>query len=198
MQLTESHKSSYVLPLYTYANKEYNQLRRAYILLIASLIAPHLIDEDINDYSDMIIDIEKSCYEDSVEKANYELLLADFNVAQFEQLYRTRITRITKNMDINSEVGDDYLVNKLLAGEVDPKTISNLPPEQLSPTKNIKLLEMIDARRATKMTAKVSTLYKCRQCGKKEATVKSVQMRSLDEGETLVIQCIFCSYKWFM
>ncbi len=191
-------QTSFVLPLETYEDDKYNRLRRAYLLLIASLIEAHLIDEDINNYVNMIMAIEQSCYDDAVKTAEYELMIPDFAIEKFEYLYRTKIVRITKNLDINSEVGDDYLITALLDGHIDPLTISSLTPEELSPSRNAKILETIDARRSQKATQKVSTLYRCRQCGKRECTVRSVQMRSLDEGETLIIQCVFCSYKWFI
>lgn len=190
---------NFVLPLSVYTDAEYNQLRRAYLLLIAALIEPHLIDQDINNYCDTIIGIERACYLHAVEIADYELLLPDFAISQFEQLYRTRITRITKNLDIQSEVGDDYLVTAIIDGKIDIPSISKLLPEELSPSKNSKLIEELTARRTQKISIKVSTMYRCPQkgCGKNETTVRSAQMRSLDEGETLIITCIFCSHKWF-
>ncbi len=186
----------FVLPLNVYSDPEYNQLRRAYLLLIASLIESHLIDQDINSYLDTIIGIEKSCYEHAIEIADYELMLPDFANRQFEQLYRTRITRITKNLDINSEVGDDYLISAIIEGQVDVSGISKWMPEDLSPAQNAHLLEQLNTRRTQKVTLKVSTDYKCK-CGKSETTLRSVQMRSLDEGETLVITFIFCGHNWF-
>lgn len=191
---------NFVLPLIVYTDSNYNQLRRAYLLLIASLIEPHLIDKDINEYLDVIMNIELSCYLHAIEIADYELLLPDFSNNQFEQLYRTRITRITKNLDIQSEVGDDYLITAIIDGKIDVANISKLSPEELSPSKNEKLIEELTARRTQKISVKVSTMYKCPQrgCGKNETTVRSAQMRSLDEGETLIITCIFCSHKWFM
>lgn len=190
---------NFVLPLSVYTDPEYNQLRRAYLLLIAALIEPHLMDQDINNYCNTIIGIEQSCYSHAVEIADYELLLPDFGSAAFEQLYRTRITRITKNLDIQSEVGDDYLVTAIIDGNIDIPSISKLLPEELSPSKNVKLIEELNARRTQKISVKVSTMYRCPQkgCGKNETTVRSAQMRSLDEGETLIITCIFCSHKWF-
>jgi DNA-directed RNA polymerase subunit M/transcription elongation factor TFIIS len=187
----------FVLPIELYQSNEYNQLRRAYILLIASLIEEHLIDQDINNYLESIIGIEKSCYNHSVEIADYEMLIPDFDNAHFDQLYRTRITRITKNLDINSEVADDHLIGLIINRNIDIDNISKMKPEELSPSRNEQLLEALSARRNQKMSVKVSTLYKCRQCGKKEATVRSVQMRALDEGDTLVLTCNFCGYKWF-
>ena len=187
----------FVLPISVYEDSSYNDLRRGYLILIASLIKEYLIDGDINDHCDMIIAIERSCFDHSNEIADYELLTPDFSVPAFEHLYRTRVMRITKNIDINSEVGDDHLANGLLEGIVDPSTVSKLDNKDLSPLNNQKLIDELNTRLNQTITLKTSTLYKCRQCGRKETTVRSVQMRSLDEGETLVIKCVWCGYKWF-
>lgn len=186
-----------VLPLSVYWNTEYNDLRRGYILLIASLLNQYLIDGDINDHTDMIILIEKSCYDNAVEIAEYELLTPDFSIHAFEHLYRTRMMRITKNLDHESEVGDEYLATGLLSGTIDACTVSKLDNKELSPQSNEKFFDELNQRLNQKVSVKTSTLYRCRQCGKKETTIRSVQMRSLDEGESLVICCQYCGYKWF-
>lgn len=145
----------------------------------------------------MIVAIEKSCYDHAVEIADYELLTPDFNVEAFEQLYRTRIVRITKNLDVDSEVGDEHLATSLLSGLIQPSTISKLENKDLSPSRNDKMLETLNLRLNQTSTVKTSSLYRCRQCKRNETTVKIIQMRSLDEPSTLVIQCQFCHYKWF-
>ncbi len=188
---------SFVLPVALYQDLTYNNLRRGYVLLIASLIEEYLIDTDINEHADMIIAVEKSCYDHATEIAEYELLTTSFDVPAFEQLYRTRIMRITKNLDVNSEVADEHLATSLLDGSIDPKTISKLENKELSPMHNEKLLSALNDRMHQKLTVKTSSLYRCRQCGKRETTVRSAQMRSLDESETLIIQCCWCHYKWF-
>ncbi len=188
---------SFVLPISVYEDRSYNDLRRGYLLLIASLLEEYLIEGDINDHCGMIVSIEKSCYDHAVEIADYELLAPDFGVMAFEHLYRTRIMRITKNIDINSEVGDEHLATCLFEGSIDPVGISKLDNKDLSPHHNMKLLEELNIRLNQKVTLKTSTLYRCRQCGRKETTVRSAQMRSLDEGETIIISCVFCGYKWF-
>ena len=180
-----------------YENKKYNNLRRGYLILIASLINEHLISDDINDYYSKIIEIEQSCYDHSIETAEYELLYADFSNKSFEILYRTYITRITKNLDIHSEVNDDYLAGAILDGSIDLKTISKLSNKELSPDKNKKLFKAFDDRLNQKATLKTSSLYRCKKCGHKETTIRSSQLKSLDESETLIITCTFCSYKWF-
>ncbi len=193
--------SQFVLPINVYTSSDYNKLRRGYLILIATIIDTYLTKQgqtqDINSYLDTIIRIEKSCYEHAVEIAEYELLIPDMSNSSFEHLYRTRITRITKNLDIDSEVGDSHLMTLVLSKSIDIDQISKMKPEELSPSRNEQVLEKLTARRNQKMSVKVSTLYRCRQCKKNETTVRSVQMRSLDESETLVINCVFCGYKWF-
>lgn len=193
----ESSTYTIVLPISVYEDSSYNDLRRGYLLLISSLLEEYLIDGDINDYMDTVIDIEKSCFEHAVEIAEYELLEPVFTVPMFEELYRTRVVRITKNLDVNSEVGDEHLATGLIHGQIDPKTVSRLDNKDLSPLRNQKLIDNLSIRLNQKITLKTSTLYRCKQCGKRETTIRSAQMRSLDESETLCIQCCYCGHRWF-
>ncbi len=195
--MESSNLTSFVLPASVYQDESYNKLRRGYLLLVASLLEAYLIENNINDYESMIVAIEKSCYDDALDIADQELLSKDFNHPQFEHLYRTRIMRITKNLDFESEVGDEHLATSLLDGSIEPSTISKLENIDLCPAKNSKLLERLSTRLNQHVTIKTSSLYQCKKCGHREATVQSKQMRSLDEPSTLIIQCMFCHFKWF-
>ncbi len=191
------YPTSFVLPTAVYQDEAYNRLRRGYIILIASLLEKCLTDTHIDDHADMIVAIERSCYNDAVEIAVQELLHVDFNCPEFEHLYRTRIMRITKNMDLDSEVADDYLVTALLDGTVDPATVSKLDNKDLSPRHNVALLEELNTRLNQHVTLKTSSLYRCHKCGHRSVQVQQKQMRSLDEPSTLILTCTFCHYKWF-
>ncbi len=192
------YKNKFVLPVSVYQDKSYNKLRRGNLILIATLLEKYITEEDdINNYENMIIAIEKSCYEDAMDTAEQELLHQEFDCPQFECLYRTKVMRITKNLDIESEVGDDYLATSLLSGNIDPTLVSRLDNKDLCPAKNEKLLEQLNIRLNQHITLKTSTLYKCHKCHRNQTTIKSIQMRSLDEPSTLAIQCTFCGYKWF-
>lgn len=186
---------TFVLPISVYEDPAYNKLRRGYLLLVGSLLDQFVME--INDYVDMIIAIEKSCYDHAIEIADYELLTASFAVPAFEHLYRTRIMRITKNLDIESEVGDEYLGTGLVSGAIDPTTVSKLENVELAPSKSEHIMAELNARLNQTVSTKTSSLYRCRKCGKKETTIRTVQMRSLDEPSTNIISCVFCGYKWF-
>ena len=189
--------SGFILPEEVYTDESYTDLRRGYLLLIASLLAEYLIDSDINDHTSLVLDIERSCFQDAVAIAEQELLQVGFEHRQFEQLYRSRVMRITKNLDSNSEVGDEYLAMALLSGAISAGTVSQLAARDLSPDRNEALFEQLSSRLRQKLSVKTSSLYKCRQCGHRETTVRSIQMRSLDEPSTLIITCQFCGHKWF-
>ncbi|KAE9301722.1 hypothetical protein PF008_g22668 [Phytophthora fragariae] len=102
------------------------------------------------------------------------------------------------DLDINSKVGDEHLALGPPGGIIDPTTVSKLDNKDLSPKHNVKLLEEYISHLNQKMLMKTSTLYCCRLCGRKKTAERSAQMRSLDEGETLIITCTWCSYKWFV
>lgn len=190
-----------VLPVSVYTDPSYNSLRRSYLILIGNLLQEHMVDQDISEKMDLVIDIEQSCYDDAITTANQELLTASFDNVQFTYLYRTKISRITKRLDVDSEVGhsfeDEDFARKLLSGELHAKTISLRSNYELSPHRNKHLIEELDTRMTVKGFQRTSSLYRCPKCRHNETTVRSQQMRSLDESETLVITCTFCSHKWF-
>lgn len=188
----------FVLPVSVYQDKAYNKLRGAYMISIANFLNDYLIDEEINQHRDMILALEQSGYAHAVEVAENEVLPVDFDNPAFNHLYRTKLMRITKHLDISSEVGDDHLASMLLDSKIDPLKVSKLANEDLSPCHNNQLIETLNTRRNQCTTLKTSTLYRCKKCNKKETTVRSVQMRSLDEGESIVVNCVFCGYKWFI
>lgn len=193
-----NYNTTFVIPMCLYHDEEYNNIRRGYIILIATLMKPYIKDDDnIQNYEDMIISIEKSCYDDSITISEQELLTGTFNCVQFVHLYRTRVMRITKNMDETSEVHDNYLVNGLMNGTIDPTTVSQLENKDLSPRKNLAMLEELNTRMNQEITLKTSSIYTCRKCHRNKTTITSQQMRSLDEPSTLVITCVFCHHKWF-
>jgi DNA-directed RNA polymerase subunit M/transcription elongation factor TFIIS len=39
-------------------------------------------------------------------------------------------------------------------------------------------------------------MYICGRCGNNETTLESIQMRSLDEGNSIFATCVDCGKKW--
>ena len=102
-------KFKFVIPIKLYYNNEYNKLRRMELILISNII-----DSNINIFNvknenilklssflltNTILNIENSCYNHTLEKAKKMLILPNWTNALFEELYRTTILRITKNLE---------------------------------------------------------------------------------------------------
>jgi DNA-directed RNA polymerase subunit M/transcription elongation factor TFIIS len=200
-------KFKFTIPIDLYNDKEYNNLRRSYLLLIASIFDDVMIDmkenkqftdESVSTYTlkDIIIRIEKSCYIHTLEESERLLILKDWTDNRFEDLYRSKITRITKNLDTQSEVKDSYLFKAILSNKIDIDTISYLKSEHLSPKRSEIIIKNLKARMEQKLTYKTTKLYKCPKCKKNECTIRMVQLRSLDEGENASLRCVYCHHAW--
>lgn len=47
-----------------------------------------------------------------------------------------------------------------------------------------------------KKTMHESSIYKCNKCGSKYITTEEIQIRSLDEGSSIIYFCHACGNKW--
>ena len=188
----------FTLPIELYTDSNYNKYRRVIILLIADILEKNnkfkLLNKDIQ--YNIIINIEQSCYNETIKKSDDLLIYQSWDNTKFSYLYYLFCNKITKNLDFESEVKSKYLINKILNNEIDILKIASMTSEELCPDKSKIIKEGLDKRNNQKISIKTSTLYKCLNCGKKEVTIKSVQIRALDEGASLSITCVFCQYNW--
>jgi len=200
-QLTAIKKNTkFTIPAYIYNDKEYNINRRLIILLIASLLEEHkdFKKKDKNIQDEIIINIELSCYNTTVKKSNELLIYISWNNTKFTYLYQLFCNKITKNIDINSEVNDNYLVNKIINDEINILTIAELHSDELCPIKSNNIKQNLKLRNSQKLNYKTSTLYSCRNCKKRKVQIREYQGRSLDEGSNLSLTCVFCNFHWLV
>ncbi len=193
----------FTIPVELYKNENYNKLRRGYLLLIAALLNNAIPDGTIRMYMNDIIQIELSCYDSSIEFANLNMIIPSFDNCVFEDLYRSKIIRITKNLDIKSEVNDNYLLKMIIDRKLDLSKIADMKSEELSPKHNEILLKKLEARKNQKLTYKVSSFYRCHKCKIPNTVVISEkQMRSLDEASSIICHCEpsvgGCGYRWII
>jgi DNA-directed RNA polymerase subunit M/transcription elongation factor TFIIS len=59
-----------------------------------------------------------------------------------------------------------------------------------------KLYEDINIKKATKIEAKITKIYKCINCHSRKITTTNVQIRSLDEGASISFTCVDCGHEW--
>lgn len=143
-----------------------------------------------------IIEIEKSCYNETVKKSEELLIYKSWDNEKFIYLYQLYCNKITKNLDEESEVKSNYLINQIIDNKIDIAKIASLSSEDLCPDKSVNIKNTLKLRNEQKLNYKTSTLYKCKNCGKKEVKIQEYQGRSLDEGSNLSLTCNFCNYNW--
>ena len=137
-----------------------------------------------------------SCYNETVNKSIDKLIYKSWDNEKFIYLYQLSCNKITKNLDQQSEVKSDYLINQILDKKININTIASLSSDNLCPDKSINIKNNLKLRNEQKLNYKTSTLYKCKNCGKKEVKIQEYQGRSLDEGSNLSLTCNFCNYNW--
>lgn len=193
-------KLKFTIPIKIYLDPLYNKNRRSILLLIADILEKNkkfkLQNHKIQ--SNIIIDIELSCYNQTIFKANELLIYKSWDNVKFNYLYYLNCNKITKNLDIESEVESDYLINKILNNEIDINIIGSLSSEQLCPDKSQNIKDNLNKRNNQHIKVKTSTLYTCKNCKRKEVSIFQVQIKALDEGSNLSLTCQFCKYHWMI
>lgn len=188
----------FTIPINIYNNKLYNKNRRAILLLIADILEKNnkfkLQHQEIQ--SNIIINIELSCFNQTINKADELLIYQSWDNEKFVYLYYLTCNKITKNLDPESEVQSDYLINKILNNEIDITKIGSMTSEDLCPDKSQNIKNVLNLRNNQQIKIKTSTLYTCKNCKRKEVSIFQVQIKALDEGSNLSLTCQFCKYHW--
>ena len=187
----EISDSRFTIPLELYADKNYNILRRQMLILLDNLLSREI--KDLDRLTKLIITIELSVYNKVVERKLYKTLWCPL----FERLYRLNMNKITKNLDINSEVGSDFLIKKIINDDTfEIEHISSAPSFVLCPDKSIEIIKLINIKSSQKIEMKTSSEHRCKNCKQSKAYYKEIQLRRIDEASNLSLTCTYCKYKW--
>lgn len=189
---------NFTIPCDIYNDILYNKNRRSIILLISDILQQNNNFKKLNYniQANIIINIELSCYNYTLTKADELLIYQSWDNEKFEYLYYLTCNKITKNLDPKSEVNSNYLINLIINNQIDIKNIGMLTSEDLCPNKSLNIKENLHKRNNQEIKLKTSTLYTCKNCKKKEVYIREYQGRSLDEGSNLSLTCQFCNYNW--
>jgi DNA-directed RNA polymerase subunit M/transcription elongation factor TFIIS len=189
----------FVIPWECYIDKEYTIERRKILLLLGSILDTiDCFKSQQQEYQiDMIINIELSCFGKAVEKANDDMIYVGWNNLRFIQLYQLICSRVTKNIDPKSEVASNWLVEKIVSGNLPIEKIGWMSSEELT-NKTVDIKQAIELRRSQKLVYKTSSLYACKNCKARACTIRTQQMRSLDEGFTIIATCTICGFRFMI
>lgn len=184
-----------------YENENYNNNRRLKLILFGECLGKTKIFNnkgllEILDKEHIIKYLERGCLNRAIERAKIYNIRCIWSNDKFINLYHSICYKIAVNIDKNSCINSNYILNKILNNEVDPLQIANMSSKDLCPKKYEKIEEKMQKRNNLERKIKFSEMYTCRKCKRKQTTTERCYNRSLDEGVNLTIRCLFCGNSW--
>jgi DNA-directed RNA polymerase subunit M/transcription elongation factor TFIIS len=184
-----------------YYKSAYNNIRRARVIVIGCCLRNYgpFKDLHINKQEEHIRRIERSCYNHTCVSADKKNVPRNWQNTNFIILYNIIAYRVQKNLIYNKgDPGSDYLVKKIIDGTIDVYSIGKMKSRDLRPSKTQELYDDIEKRKQQKIVKKYSTQHECFKCRGRKTTEVELQLRSLDEGSTLIITCEMdnCNNVW--
>jgi DNA-directed RNA polymerase subunit M/transcription elongation factor TFIIS len=140
--------------------------------------------------------VERSCYNAAIVSSIRDGIVPAFAEKKFVDRYSATCCKILHNLNTSGAVGSSYLIDALMSSEIDANTVADMKSTDLCPEVNERLLHELELRKKQKVAVKVSRAYRCRKCGTNETTTVEYQSRCADEGSSLSIKCVNCSFVW--
>lgn len=194
---TNCNQLKLTLPLISYG-EGYSKERRQVLLTICSIMDGYKgfksLKRDVQ--SSIVIEIEKSCYSKLENKCAEEAIYKCWNNDRFAYLYSLICGRVISNLDMKDN--NDYIISAIINDSIDIKNIGFMDSDALNPSIRKKLLESINNRKNIKIKQKTTSLYTCRNCKMKNCSVRFQQMRSLDEGQSMILTCQNCGFRFII
>jgi DNA-directed RNA polymerase subunit M/transcription elongation factor TFIIS len=212
--IVDSYYNTNPLNIKYYQGENFNNIRRCKLLLFNHCLGDNKVFNDkcakiINESKitdeDLLIkfskeyvceQLEKGCLNRSIKKAKEYNIRCIWSNPNFIDIYHSICYKLTINIDINSSIKSDYIINKIINQDIDLTDMANMKSKDLCPEKYIQIDEKMFKRTNLKRKIKFSELYRCRKCKRNQTTTERRYNRSLDEGVNLTIKCLFCGNTW--
>lgn len=140
----------------------------------------------------IINDTEHGCYIGTYKKSIKNNITANWN----NPLFVFKYNQISQRIQFNLE--EPSLVERIISGELKPELLATYDNKTISSSFN-HIYKEIEERKKQKIIKKVCKGEICKMCGCDESTFILVQIRALDEGQTMKYTCAneSCGNEWF-
>lgn len=185
----------FILSDYLNVNIDFNRKNVIYTLYEKLMKIPRFKKIPLEKRLEIAIAIEKSCHselERIIAKRCYDKF---HHSMEIEETYNYITGRTITYVDVSSSNCSKDIIKDILKPEIYTK-LGSMKSETVFKEKFTQIQDEIDMRMNITITEKISTEYTCKICKASRVTVKGIQTRSLDEGETLYAECVECRYKW--
>lgn len=146
----------------------------------------------------------------NIEKGIYNFIInfsKDNNINRkwsnkiFYNLYYSKVRSIYINLDKDSYVKNNYLIDKVKNNDIKPEEVSKLSVYDMYPDNWKKMIDIKSKRDKIKYELKPEAMterYKCRKCDGRKCSYYEMQTRSADEPMTQFFTCLDCNNRWKM
>lgn len=144
-------------------------------------------------------DAEIGIYNWCIEFAESNGIPRNWKNNRFCNLYKDKAISVLVNLDKNSYLKNQRLVDRLNEEEFEPHTLAFMPRENVFPERWRVLLDnkmKKDMHVIEEKPQAMTNEFRCGKCKKRECVYQELQVRSADEPMTLFITCLVCGNKW--
>lgn len=143
--------------------------------------------------------IEIGCYNYSINKANELNIIKKWENKVFKDLYINKVRSVYSNLDKDSYLHNDNLIERLKSKEFLPHKLAEMTQIHIFPEHWKGYLDNKFKREKAvqdNVLDAATDQYKCSRCKKRKCTYYEVQTRSADESMTIFITCLTCGKRW--
>lgn len=144
-------------------------------------------------------DMEIGIFNWTIDFADRYRVMRSWKDKRFVSVYKNKLRSLLANLDAQSYLGNQRLLQRLKDGEMRPHEVSYLAPDHLFPEKWMDLLDRKlkkeESMLHSKQVAKTDQ-FRCHKCKKNECSYYELQVRSADESTTIFVTCLNCGNRW--
>ena len=145
--------------------------------------------------------IEKSIFNFVIDNTRENNINRRWDNKIFYNLYFSKIRSIYINLNKDSYIKNNYLLDKIKNNDIKPEEISKLSVYEIHPDNWKEIIDEKLKRDKMKYEIKPEAMterYKCRKCGSRKCSYYELQTRSADEPMTQFFTCLNCQNRWKM
>lgn len=147
--------------------------------------------------TNLLIGIEVGCLKETVRAATAAKILLNWRDVQFGQLYDEICMKIAANLNMTGMCKNEYLLPKVINGEIPARQLGGMSSRELMPQFYVNF--NLEARVSDADEYLTTTsIYTCGKCGHRKCRTTVMQLRALDEGSNIKIECQNCRHTWII
>ena len=149
--------------------------------------------------TEKLINLEKGIYNNTIRTAKRLKIVRKWDNNNFVLLYLNMYRTLMTNLNPESSIQNDYLLDRIKKGEIKACQVAFMNPREMFPEKWKRLVaEKIkrDNNMYKENLASATDEFKCYKCKKRQCTYYQLQTRSADEAMTTFVTCLNCGNNW--